>query len=140
MSDTTSDTTPIVGVKEDYFDGPGPRIMSAGSLDGEDVVNRAGEDLGTIKEIMLDVPSGRIAYAVLSSGGLLGIGDNLYAIPWSALTLDTDRKCFILDVDADRLKDAPGFDKDNWPSMADMTWAKEVHAWYGQRNYWEPGK
>ena len=63
----------------------------------------------------------------------------MFAIPWAALTLDIDRKCFILDVEAERLKLAPGFDKDNWPSMADTIWASEVHAYYGQRNYWQPG-
>ena len=137
---TTSKTgaAAIVGEAENV-EGPGPEIMAASTLTGDDVVNRLGDDLGTIKEIMIDVPSGRVAYAVMSSGGLLGIGDKLFAIPWSALTLDVDRKCFILDVDAERLKQAPGFDKDHWPSMADLTWASEVHAYYGQRNYWHPG-
>jgi sporulation protein YlmC with PRC-barrel domain len=116
--------------------GPGPEIMAADTLEGDDVVNTKGEDLGNIKDIMIDVPSGRVAYAVLSSGGFLGIGDKLFAIPWSALTLDADRKCFILDVDKETLKNAPGFDKDHWPSMADPTWAQEVHDYYGQRGYW----
>jgi len=130
----------IIGSRRDDSDGPGPEIMAASTLEGDDVVNGKGEDLGDIKEIMIDVPSGRVAYAVLSSGGLLGMGDKLFAIPWSALTLDAERKCFILDVDAERLKAAPGFDKDHWPSMADSSWASEVHAYYGQRNYWEAGE
>jgi len=119
-------------------EGPGPEIMAADTLEGNDVVNGQSEDLGTIKHIMIDVPSGRVAYAVLSSGGLLGLGDKLFAVPWLALTLDADRKCFILDVDKERMKNAPGFDKDHWPSMADPTWAGDVHAYYGQRNYWQP--
>ena len=119
--------------------GPGPQLMTASTLEGDKVVNRQGEDLGEIDEIMIDVPRGRIAYAVMSSGGFLGIGDKLFAIPWSALTLDTDNKCFILDVDKQRLENAPGFDKDHWPSMADETWAREVHEYYGQRAYWESG-
>ena len=128
----------IVGTPRDIPDGPGPEVMAASTLDGNDVINGKGDNLGSIKEIMLDVPSGRVAYAVLSSGGLLGIGDKLFAIPWRALTLDVERKCFILDIDAERLKAAPGFDKDHWPSMADTTWASEVHSYYGQENYWEP--
>lgn len=88
---------------------------------------------------MIDVQSGQVAYAVLSSGGLLGLGDRLFAIPWSALRLDVERKCFLLSVDAERLKDAPGFDKDHWPSMADTRWASEVYAYYDQPNYWRPG-
>lgn len=126
----------IVGTPTDEPQGPGPDIMSASSLEGDDVYNHLDEDLGTIKEIMIDVHSGRVAYAVLSSGGFLGMGGKLFAIPWSALTLDINRKCFILNVEADRLKNAPGFDKDHWPSMADLSWANEVHAYYGQPNYW----
>jgi hypothetical protein len=74
---------------------------------------------------------------VLSFGGFLGVGDKLFAVPWRALKLDTDNKCFILDVDKDRLRDAPGFDKDHWPSMADTQWASKVHSYYGTRPYWE---
>lgn len=117
--------------------GPGPRLMTASTLEGDKVVNRQGEDLGEIDEIMLDVPRGRIAYAVMSSGGFLGMGEKLFAIPWSALTLDTDNKCFVLDVDRQRLKDAPGFDKDNWPSMPDTEFDTHVHSYYGTRPYWE---
>ncbi|MGE5469585.1 MAG: PRC-barrel domain-containing protein [Bacteroidota bacterium] len=119
-------------------EGPGPDIMAADTLEGDSVVNPEGDDLGKIKEIMIDVASGQVAYAVLSSGGLLGIGDKLFAIPWSALTLDASRKCFVLDVSKERLNEAPGFDKDHWPSMADHTWASQIHAYYGQRNYWQP--
>ena len=81
-------------------------------------------------------PSGRIAYAVLSFGGFLGLGDKLFAIPWSALELDTEDKCFILDTDVERLKEAPGFDKDHWPSMADERWATSIHDYYHVTPYW----
>lgn len=129
----------IVGGEEDrgFQDGPGPQIMSAETLTGNDVVNSAGEDLGDIEAIMVDVERGHVAYAVLSFGGFLGVGGKLFAIPWSALTLDADKKCFILEVDKQRLENAPGFDEDNWPSMADMQWASTVHSYYGTRPYWE---
>ena len=110
--------------------------MSADTLEGNDVYNHQGEKLGSVQEIMLDVPHGRIAYAVLSRGGVLGIGDKLYAIPWHALVLDTDRKCFVLDVSAERLSQADGFDKDDWPSKADEAWARRVHDFYDQPPYW----
>ena len=118
-------------------DGPGPRVMGASTLIGDDVINRQGEKLGTIEEIMLDVPTGRIAYAVLSAGGFLGIGDKLFAIPWRSLTLDPENKCFVVDVAKERLEQAPGFDKDRWPSMADESWARELHTYYRVRPYWE---
>ncbi|HEU4622408.1 MAG TPA: PRC-barrel domain-containing protein [Burkholderiaceae bacterium] len=118
-------------------EGPGPEIMAADTLEGDEVVNHEGDSLGKIQDIMLDVSQGRIAYAVLSFGGVLGIGDKLFAVPWSALTLDADRKCFVLDVSKERLKDAPGFDKDRWPSMADPSWANDLHSYYGSRPYWQ---
>jgi sporulation protein YlmC with PRC-barrel domain len=111
--------------------GPGPRLMGADTLMGNDVYNRQEEDLGNIKEIMLDVAAGNISYAVLSYGGVMGIGDKLFAVPWQALTLDTENQRFILDVAKERLESAPGFDKDNWPDMSDQTWVKEVHDYYG---------
>ena len=111
--------------------------MLATTLQGNEVINLEGDKLGTIDEIMLDVPMGRIAYAVLSSGGFLGVGDKLFAIPWNALTLDTDNKCFLLDVSKERLEKAPGFDKDHWPSLADQTWAASVHMYYLTQPYWE---
>src|SRR5882672_10300112 len=87
---------PIVGIGERPSDGPGPELMDAATLQGDTVVNAAGEDLGKIEAIMLDVITGRIAYAVLSFGGFLGLGMKLFAIPWSALTLDAAEKRFIL--------------------------------------------
>lgn len=117
-------------------EGPGPEVMGTETLKGDDVVNTKGEDLGEIKEIMVDVRSGRVAYAVLSSGGFLGVANKLFAIPWGAMTLDADRKCFVLDVDKEHLQNAPGFDKHHWPSMADQTWARQVHQHFGQKTYW----
>lgn len=115
--------------------GPGPALMGANTLLGNDVYNKDGEDLGDIKEIMIDMASGKVAYAVLSFGGLLGMGDKLFAVPWSALTLDTVNKRFVLDVEKDKLENAPGFDKDQWPDMADTTWSKEIHDYYGVTPY-----
>jgi len=112
-------------------DGPGPRIMAADSLRGEKVVNERGEKLGTITHIMLDVTQGTIAYAVLSFGGVLGLGDKLFAVPWHSLALDVENKWFVLNIEPERLRDAPGFDKDHWPAMADPQWASEVHGYYG---------
>ena len=117
--------------------GPGPEIMAASSFEGETVVNLQGESVGEIEEIMLDVRAGRIAYAVMSVGGFLGIGEKYFAVPWHAFTMDTDNKRFILDVDKARLKDAQGFDKDHWPSMGDQAWAIRLHDYYSTRPYWE---
>ena len=132
----SSGETRIVGKGSATAEGSGPYVMAASTLDGDKVMSSDGEDVGKIKEIMLDVYTGRIAYAVMSSGGFLGIGDKLLAIPWSALTLDTDRKCFLLTATADTVKNAPGFDKDHWPAMADVTWGSSLHQYYNRTPYW----
>ena len=119
MSDEDSNT---YGINKNNDVGPGPQLMGANTLIGNDVYNLAEDDLGDIKEIMLDMESGRIVYAVLSYGGILGIGEKLFAVPWGALTLDTKNKRFILNVEKDKLENAPGFDKDNWPDVADPSW------------------
>jgi hypothetical protein len=72
---------------------------------------------------------------VLFFGGILGMGDKQFAIPWGALTLDANRKCFVLDVPEERLQNAPGFDKDQWPTMADPAWASELHTYYRTEHY-----
>jgi len=131
--------TPVRETASEYWnnDGPGPRIMAADTLEGDKVFNNAGDELGEIKNIMIDVPNGRVAYAVLSFGGFLGMGNKLFAIPWDVLQLDTESKCFVLDVAREKLEAAPGFDKDHWPSMADQRWATDIHSYYGSRPYWE---
>ncbi len=111
--------------------GPGPALMGADTLLGNDVCNLQQESLGDIKEIMLDMRTGRISYAVLSFGGFLGVGEKLFAVPWSALALDTVNKRFTLNVTLARLEEAPGFDKDSWPDMADPAWVQGVHEYYG---------
>jgi sporulation protein YlmC with PRC-barrel domain len=113
------------------------RVMPAGALAGDRVRNSAGEDLGKIEEIMIDVPTGRVAYAVLSFGGFLGMGEKLFALPWDALQLDEDEHQFILNVDKATLENAPGFDSDNWPDMADPNWGSQIHSHYGSKPYWE---
>jgi sporulation protein YlmC with PRC-barrel domain len=119
-------------------DGPGPDVMAAATLAGDRVVTKDGEHVGHIEGIMLDVPSGRIAYAVLSAGGFLGMGNTLHAIPWGALTLNVDEKLFLVHISADEIRNAPGFNKDHWPSMADPQWATAIHRYFGREPYWLP--
>lgn len=113
------------------------RVLSAGSLAGDRVRNSAGEDLGKIEEIMIDIPSGRVAYAVLSFGGFLGMGNKLFAVPWNAFTLDEGEKEFILNVEKNVLESAPGFDKDNWPDMANPDFGSQIYTHYGYKGYWD---
>jgi len=82
----------------DMRHGPGPELMGASTLIGDRVRDKKDEELGEIKEIMLDMRTGEVSYAVLSYGGFLGMGDKLFAVPWDALTLDAKNEGFMLDV------------------------------------------
>jgi sporulation protein YlmC with PRC-barrel domain len=112
-------------------------VMSSGKVIGGKVQNRKGEDLGSIKELMIDATSGRVAYAVLSFGGFLGMGNKLFAIPWDALTFKPDKQVFLLKVDKATLESAPGsFDPNEWPDLADKRLGKKVYSHYGVQPYW----
>lgn len=105
-------------------------VLAASSLTDDSVQNAAGENLGDIKDLMIDTASGEIQYAVLSFGGWLGMGEKLFAVPWKSFHVDTVNQCLVLDVPKERLKDAPGFDKDNWPDFADNSIASQISNYY----------
>jgi len=117
-----------------------PTVLSASSICSDRVWNNAGEELGAIEELMIDTDTGQVAYAVLSFGGFLGFGDKLFAVPWHALKLDAANKAFRLNVEKKVLENAPGFDKDNWPDMADSAWGNEIYQHYGYEPYWDRGR
>ena len=112
-----------------------PNLLSASSLIAHKVTNPSGENLGKIEELMMDLDTGRIAYAVLSFGGFLGFGNKLFAIPWSALNFSAEERAFVLNITREKLEQAPGFDKDDWPEAADPSW--DTHVYYGVKPYWE---
>jgi sporulation protein YlmC with PRC-barrel domain len=114
----------------------GRSTLSATTLIGDRVVNPKGEDLGKIEDLMIDPEQGRVGYAVLSFGGFLGMGDKLFAVPMQALRLSREDKRFILDVDKERLKNAPGFDKNNWPDINDRSFGTTVYGYYNTKPYW----
>ncbi len=114
----------------------GRTALSATTLIGDSVVNRKGEDLGKIEDLMIEPEQGRVSYAVLSFGGFLGVGDKLFAVPMQTLKLSREDKRFILDADKEKLKNAPGFDKNNWPDVSDRTFGSKVYSYYGAKPYW----
>lgn len=113
-----------------------PDFLSTDTIKGDKVVNRAGEDLGKIEELMIDLQDGRVAYAVLSFGGLLGMGDKLFAIPWKAFSLRLHEHAFLLDIPKETLEKAEGFDKDNWPTT-NREWLFTLYSYYGYKSYWQ---
>jgi sporulation protein YlmC with PRC-barrel domain len=113
-----------------------PSVLSASTLEGDDVVNAAGTKLGTLKELMIDITSGELSYVVLSRGGLMGMGERLYAIPWGLVSIDGDNQQILLDLDEEFLDRSPGFDPDNWPEFSSQTWGEDLHRHYGVEPYW----
>lgn len=111
--------------------------VKASSVIGTSVVDTKDESLGDIKEIVIDPSSGRVAYAVVSFGGFLGLGEKLFAIPFSAFKYNEAENEYVLDVSKERLKAAPGFDADHWPKLAEEKWNRDVHTYYERPPYWE---
>ena len=105
--------------------------LTATSIVGDKVENTAGEDLGKIDNLMVNLGSGEIEYAVVEFGSFLGIGGKLFAVPFKELRLDAERKTFILDRDKEYLKLSPGFDKDHWPDTNDHSYFDNVRMYYG---------
>jgi sporulation protein YlmC with PRC-barrel domain len=112
-------------------------LMRASQVAGMDVLNPANEKLGDIQDVLIEQQTGTIAYATLSFGGFLGMGDKLFAIPWAALKPTADRKAFTLDIPKERLKKAPGFDKKSWPDLNNHQWGIDIHTYYSVKPYWE---
>ena len=119
---------------------PAPTASRASDLLSLAVYGAADEKLGKIEELVIDPPSGKIRYAVLSFGGILGMGDKYFAVPWSDLQVfykgatsagtQKDVYCTV-DVSKEALKKAPGFDKNQWPNFADQTFVRDIETFYG---------
>lgn len=107
------------------------QIVNANDVIGVDVENHQGDNLGKIEALMLDKFTGKVAYVVLSFGGFLGMGDKLFAMPWSIFSYDKTKECFLINVDKEKLKNSPGFNKDHWPNMSDQQWGEQIHNYYG---------
>jgi sporulation protein YlmC with PRC-barrel domain len=110
--------------------------LSAKSLIGGRVVNLKNENLGKIEDLVIEPEDGRVTFAILSFGGFLGMGEKLFAVPLQAMKTSTEDRAFVLDVDKERLKNAPGFDKDRWPDMNDRAFCSTVYNYYGYQPYW----
>jgi sporulation protein YlmC with PRC-barrel domain len=105
--------------------------LTASSIIGDSVENQQGEKLGKIDNLMVNVRTGEIEYAVLEFGSFLGIGGKLFAIPFRELKLDEVNELFVLNRDKEYLKNAPGFDRSHWPDTNDHTYFDNVNLYYG---------
>jgi sporulation protein YlmC with PRC-barrel domain len=96
-----------------------PTVPKASTFIGSPVENQQGESLGKIGDLVIDPNVGRITYAALSYGSVLGLGGKLFAVSWETLQLQPDGKTFVLNISKETLENSPGFDKDNWPQQPD---------------------
>ncbi len=106
-------------------------FLSTSTLVGNDVKNTQGEDLGKVEDFVINTNDADVEYAVVSFGGFLGLGDKLFAVPLQAMELDRDDHCFRMHCDKEKLENAPGFDKDNWPNFADTRFREQIYGHYG---------
>ena len=112
-------------------------LLGTASFYGDGVYDVAGKFLGEIEELVIDIHSGRVAYALMTVAGFLGLGRTLFALPWSAVTVDRAYQRCVINVGLERLIAAPRLDGDFLPRMADPGWATEVHTYFGCKPYWE---
>jgi len=115
---------------------PNHQLMSSSYLEGTEVYGLDGTHVGEIEHLMIDKVSGRVAYAVMSFGGLLGFGHHHYPVPWGALKYDTSLEGFRSNITEQQLKDAPEFTEDSW---GDRDWETRTHKHFGVAHYWELG-
>ena len=112
-------------------------LLGTTSFYGDSVYDVSGKFLGEIEELVLDIHSGRIAYALMAVGWFLAMGRKLFALPWSTVTVDRVYQRCVINIGLERLIDAPGPDGDHLPRMADPSWAAAAHAYFGCKPYWE---
>ena len=110
----------------------GAATHRASKLIGMNVRNSQGEKLGSVDDLVIDMNTGKISYLALGYGGVLGLGEKLFAVPIGLVKFErgSDESYFVLNVPKDELKAAPGFDKSHWPNMADPNWAKDIDQYY----------
>ncbi|HVJ54276.1 MAG TPA: PRC-barrel domain-containing protein [Aliidongia sp.] len=108
-----------------------PRVISASKVQGTSVVNPAQESLGSISDVVLDKYDGAVRYAVLEFGGFLGMGSKLFALPWELLRYDPNVDAYVINIDKEVLKNAPGFDSDDWPDMGAAAFDTGIRRHYG---------
>jgi hypothetical protein len=108
-------------------------LISSDKVEDTAVYNRQGEKLGSIHSVMIDKVSGKVAYAVMSFGGFLGIGDRYHPLPWTTLTYDSRQGGYVVDLDQSMLEEAPSYSTTEMPDWSDREWSRQVQDYYGAR-------
>jgi hypothetical protein len=130
--DTLAPATTTVGAAIEETD----RLIASDKVEGTAVYNHKSEHLGTVHNFMVDKATGRVAYAVMSFGGFLGMGESYHPLPWRVLTYDPRQGGFVIDLDKSRLKKAPSYTATNMPNWSDRTYGSRIDEYYGVPAYW----
>ena len=104
--------------------------LTATSIIGDALENNKGHDLGKISDLMINLDDGSIEYAVIESGGVLGVGKKLFAIPFGQMQINEDKELFVIDRDKDYVKNSPGFDSSHWPGTNDHKYLDSVNSYF----------
>lgn len=108
-------------------------LIASTDVNGTTVYNTAGDRIGTIDHLMLDKKSGKVAYAMMAFGGFLGMGEEMYPIPWNALKYDTALEGYVTGITKAQLENAPRL-ADDWER--DRDWETRAYDYYGVTPYW----
>lgn len=119
-----------------HHDETAGTLIGADKVAGTSVYNAEGESLGSIHDIILDKQTGRVAYAVMSFGGFLGIGEKYHPLPWSALNYDVNQGGYVVHLTREQLEGGPQFGAENPPQWGDRAYEQRVHDYYGIGPYW----
>ena len=138
MSSTTGMSATNVATAGTAQAEHGHRLISASKVSGTAVYNRSGERLGTLEEVMLDKVSGKVAFAVMSFGGFLGIGEKYHPLPWSTLTYNLQQGGYVVDMTRDQLEAAPSYGLDEGVDLNDDVYGRRVYDYY-KAPYWNAG-
>lgn len=111
-------------------------LIGADKVEGTKVYNPNGDHLGEIHEVMIDKVSGNVAYAVMSFGGFLGLGQKYHPLPWSALKYDTNAEGYVINLSRDQLESGPAYGTEDMPHWGDRDYEKRLHDYYGLPPYW----
>ena len=113
-------------------------LISSDRVEGTNVYNNQGDKLGSVDCVMLDKQQGKVAYAVMSFGGFLGIGEKRHPLPWQTLTYDEQNDGYVVNLTKDQLEKAPTLDRGDYDRLKDRVYGASIYSHYGQTPYWIP--
>jgi hypothetical protein len=111
-------------------------LIASEKVEGTNIYNAAGDNLGAVHDLMIDKATGKVAYALISFGGFLGIGNQYHPLPWSFLKNDTNVAGYVVNLDKRQLEGGPAYDVGAEPAWGDRSYEGNIHDYFGVGPYW----